>query len=185
MKIPLAALALTLLTLPRLQAAPPDPKTQPAGGGKVAIINTDAFRDPTVGIKVLLRALSTAERELKPRADELRQLGERYQKLVAEIETARKAGDKAGVNSRIPQADALRKSIEDKQREARAAAEKRMGELTGPIYKDVFTALKAYAAQRGVGVILDAPKMGDALMLVSPDMDLTIAFITDYNSRHP
>jgi Skp family chaperone for outer membrane proteins len=185
MKTPLAIFALSLLTLPRLQAAPPDPKSQPAGGGKVAIVNTNAFRDPAAGIKVLLRALATAERELKPFADELQQMGDRYQKLAAEIEIARKANDKAAINSKTAQADTLRKSIEAKRREAQAAAEKRMSELTGPIYKDVYTALKAYAAQRGVGILLDGPKMGDALMLVSPEMDLTLPFITDYNSRHP
>jgi Skp family chaperone for outer membrane proteins len=185
MKRTLVLLAFSTLMLSALQAAPPETKPPAAAGGRVAVVNTDAFRDPTVGIKTLLRALASAEQELKPRADELRQLAERYQKLVSETEAARKAGDKAGVSSRISQTDALRKSIEAKQREARAAAEKRMGELTGPIYKDVYTALKAYAAQRGVGLLLDGPKMGDALMLVSPDLDLTVPFITDYNSKHP
>lgn len=153
--------------------------------GKIAIIDTEAFADPKTGITKLVSAFEVVNREFKPRSDELQRLRAQYEQLGKDIEATRTLEDQKARNAKIEQAEALKKDIERKTQDAQSAYQKRLREVTEPIYKDISPALQAFARQRGVNVIFDVSKLGEVMFIVNESVDLTRAFITDYNQRNP
>lgn len=166
-------------------AAPAPQNTGVIADGKIAIIDTEAFADPKTGITRLVSALETVNREFKPRSDELQKLRAQYEQLGKDIEATRNLEDQKARTAKIEQAEALKKDIERKTQDAQSAYQKRLREATEPIYKDISPALQAFARQRGVNVIFDVSKLGEVMFVVNDTVDLTRAFITDYNQRNP
>ncbi|HEX6182989.1 MAG TPA: OmpH family outer membrane protein [Pyrinomonadaceae bacterium] len=153
--------------------------------GKFAIIDTDAFNDPAQGIKRLVAAFQTVEREFKPRRDEITTLKTRYDALVKEIQDTQKVAAPAALATKAEQAEALKVEIERKQQDGQRALDRRAQELTGPVFQDIGNALQAFAKARGLTVIFDLSKMGNAVMVLDGAPDITAAFIADYNTRNP
>ena len=153
--------------------------------GKIAIINTEAFADPKTGITRLVSALDVVNREFKPRSDELQKLRAQYEQLGKDIAATANVEDQRARTAKLEQAEALKKDIERKAQDAQSAYQKRLRDVTEPIYKDISPALQAFARQRGVNVIFDVSKLGEVMFVVNDTVDLTRAFITDYNQRNP
>lgn len=174
------------------QTAPATRPAAPQGGaaaaiaeGKFAIIDTDAFNDQTNGIKRLVAAFQTVEREFKPRRDEIQTLRTRFEALAKEIESTKAVAAPAALQTKAEQAQQLETEIKRKQEDGQKALDKRVQELTGPVYQDIGTALQAYARARGLSVIFDVSKMQGVVMVVNEGVDITGAFIADYNQRNP
>jgi Skp family chaperone for outer membrane proteins len=191
-----AALAATAFVAASAQTAPaqrpapsPAAPAQSAGAvaeGRFAIVDTDAFTDQKQGIHRLVAAFQTVEREFKPRRDELQQLQTRYEALTKQISETQKVADQKATAALADQADTLKTDIEQKQQAGQKALDKRVKELTEPIYQDIGNALQAFARARGVSVVFDISKMQGVVMLVNPaGVDITDAFIADYNQRNP
>jgi len=153
--------------------------------GKIAIIDTEAFADPKTGITKLVSAFETVNREFKPTLDELQKLRTQYEQLGKDIQATEKLEDQKARNAKLEQAEALKKSIERKTQDAQTAYQKKLREVTEPVYKDISPALQAFARQRGVNVIFDVSKLGEVMFVVNDAVDLTKAFIADYNQRNP
>jgi Skp family chaperone for outer membrane proteins len=185
----LAALA-TLTANAQQPAATPRPA--PAQGaavaipdGKFAIIDTEAFGDPKTGIARLVNAFNAVEREFKPRRDEVQQLQARYEQLLKEIDATKGVADQKTLTAKADQAETIEKEIKRKQEDGQRDLERRARALTDPIYQDISNALQAFAKQRGVAVIFDVSKMGQAMFVVNDAVDITDSFIADYNQRNP
>jgi hypothetical protein len=56
-------------------------------------------------------------------------------------------------------------------------------EVLDPIEADVMRAIEKYAAAHGIGILLDRGKLDDALLVVAAGVDITNAFIKDYNAK--
>ncbi len=153
--------------------------------GEIATIDTEAFADPKTGITRLVSAFEVVNREFKPRSDELQRLRAQYEQLGKDIEATRTLEDQRARNAKVEQAEALKKDIERKTQDAQSAYQKRLREATEPVYKDISPALQAFARQRGVNVIFDVSKLGEVMFIVNDSVDLTRAFIADYNQRNP
>lgn len=153
--------------------------------GKFAIIDTDAFNDPAQGIKRLVAAFQTVEREFKPRRDEIQTLRTRLEALAKEIESTKAVADQRALAAKADQATQLDTEIKRKQEDGQKALDKRVQELTGPVYQDIGTALQAFARARGLTVIFDVSKMQGVVMVVNDSVDITSQFIADYNQRNP
>jgi Skp family chaperone for outer membrane proteins len=153
--------------------------------GKFAIIDTDAFNDQANGIKRLVAAFQTVEREFKPRRDEIQSLRTRLETLVKEIESTKAVAAPAALQTKAEQAQQLETEIKRKQEDGQKALDKRVQDLTGPVYQDIGTALQAFARARGLTVIFDVSKMQGVVMVVNEQIDITGAFIADYNQRNP
>jgi Skp family chaperone for outer membrane proteins len=185
--------ALAALTATAQTAARPAPAGAPApqnnGGvvpdGKVAIIDSDAFGDEKAGVQRLLAAVTTLNREFKPRRDELQTLKTRYDGLVKQINDTKAVANQASLAQLAEQAEGLEKELKRKQEDGQAAYQKRMQELTDPVMRDLSLALQNFAKQRGISVVFDLSKMGTAVMVVNNAVDITDAFIADYNQRNP
>src|SRR5437868_10557071 len=183
----IAAVAAVAQTAPAQRPAP-----APAQGGatiaegKFAVVDTEAFTDQKEGIKRLVAAFQTVEREFKPRRDELQQLQARYDALAKQISDTQKVADQKALAALADQADTLKTDIEQKQQAGQKALDRRVKELTEPVYQDIGNALQAFARARGISVVFDISKMQGVVMLVNPaGVDITDAFIADYNQRNP
>lgn len=167
-------------------ASPTAPQnTGVVADGKIAIIDTEAFADPKTGITRLVSAFEVVNREFKPRSDELQKLRAQYEQLGKDIEATRTLEDQRARAAKVEQAEALKKDIERKTQDAQSAYQKRLREATEPVYKDISPALQAFARQRGVNVIFDVSKLGEVMFIINDSVDLTRAFITEYNQRNP
>ncbi|MCM3902395.1 MAG: OmpH family outer membrane protein [Pyrinomonadaceae bacterium] len=153
--------------------------------GKIAIIDTEAFADPKSGITRLVSAFEVVNREFKPRSDELQRLRAQYEQLGKDLQATTQVEDQRARNAKLEQAEALKKDIERKTQDAQSAYQKKLREVTEPVYRDISPALQAFARQRGVNVIFDVSKLSEAMFVVNETVDLTRAFITDYNQRNP
>jgi Skp family chaperone for outer membrane proteins len=153
--------------------------------GKIAIIDSDAFSDQKAGIQRLVAAFQTVEREFKPRRDELQTMRTRYDALVKQANDTKAVADQKSLAALADQAETLKNDIERRQQDGQRALEKRVQELTGPIFEDVGKALQAFAATRGITLVFDVSKTGNAMMVVNNAVDITDAFIADYNQRNP
>ncbi|MDQ1605523.1 MAG: hypothetical protein QOE01_3368 [Actinomycetota bacterium] len=153
--------------------------------GKFAIIDTEAFGDTKEGIQRLVAAFQTVEREFKPRRDEITTLKTRYDALVKEINDTKAVAAPAALQTKADQASQLEIEIKRKQEDGQKALDKRVQDLTGPVYQDIGNALQAYAKARGLSVVFDVSKMQGVLMVVDGGIDITSAFIADYNQRNP
>jgi Skp family chaperone for outer membrane proteins len=135
----------------------------------VAFIDTDAFADPQTGITKLVNSFRALEAEFKPRRDEISKLREQLS---------------AGTGDR----KRLEGEIKRKQAAGQADLDKRVMELTGPIYQDIGNSLKPFCKQHGVSLLFDAGKMKKTdklppfdLTLPADTPDLTAAFVSAYN----
>ena len=169
----------------RPAATPAAPPAAAIAEGKFAIIDTDAFNDPAQGIKRLVAAFQTVEREFKPRRDEIQSLRTRLEALVKEIESTKAVADQKALAAKADQAQQLEIEIKRKQEDGQKALDRRVQELTGPVYQDIGNALQAYAKARGLSVIFDVSKMQGVVMVVNESIDITAPFIADYNQRNP
>ncbi|HEX8499318.1 MAG TPA: OmpH family outer membrane protein [Pyrinomonadaceae bacterium] len=170
---------------PATRPAAPQVGSAAIAEGKFAIIDTDAFNDPSQGIKRLVAAFQTVEREFKPRRDEITGLKTRYDALVKEINETKAVADQKALATKADQATQLETEIKRKQEDGQKALDRRVQELTGPVYQDIGNALQAFARARGLSVIFDVSKMQGVVMVVNEGVDITGAFIADYNQRNP
>jgi Skp family chaperone for outer membrane proteins len=180
-----AALTATAQTAPAASRPAPAQGAAAIAEGKFAIIDTDAFNDPAQGIKRLVAAFQTVEREFKPRRDEIQTLRTRLEALAKEIESTKAVADQRALAAKADQATQLDTEIKRKQEDGQKALDKRVQELTGPVYQDIGTALQAFARARGLTVIFDVSKMQGVVMVVNDSVDITTQFIADYNQRNP
>ena len=181
-----AALTASAQTQPAARPAAPAPAgAVTVAEGKFAIIDTESFGDQKDGIKRLVAAFQTVEREFKPRRDEIQALRTRYDALVKEVNDTKAVAAPAALAQKADQAEALKVEIERKQQDGQKALDKRVQELTGPVYQDVGNALQAYAKARGLSVVFDVSKMQGVVMVVDGAIDITNAFIAEYNTRNP
>lgn len=135
----------------------------------VAYVDTDAFADPQKGITKLVNAFKAIEAEFKPRKDEITKLREQL---------SAGTGDKKRLEGEIKR----------KQAAGQAELNKRVTELTGPIYEDIGKSLTQFCKKYGISMLFDPGKLKKMSKLPPFDLslpattpDVTAAFISDYN----
>jgi outer membrane protein len=188
--------AITVLPAYAQQRATAAPQTAPTGGGgggaigdsKVAVIFTDVFLDPKNGIGKINVLANNLEREFDPRRKELQGLQQRAQTLNDEITKLQQGGPNSPVppqtiQQKLDQLDTLKKDLQRKAEDYQAAVQKRQQEVLGPLQEDIGKALEAYARARGISVLIDASRV--PLIYAADNLDITRAFIADYNTKNP
>src|SRR5436190_751562 len=89
----------------------------------------------------------------------------------------------AQIQAKIDQLDAQKKEYQRKGEDDQTAYQKRRAEALQPLQEDVAKALDAFARTRGITILLDGSQM--PLTYVDDAIDITDAFIADYNSKNP
>jgi Skp family chaperone for outer membrane proteins len=180
----------------RPSTTPARPATTPAASAnpnanvpdsKIAFINTEAFGDEKVGITRYINAIKSLEKEFQPRQSELTTMSARLKTLADEIQKLGAANvvDPKTVQAKQDEAEALQRDIKRKKEDADALFQKRYEAVVSPISQDIGKSLTDFANQRGITMILDLSKLMPAVLTVNPAMDVTEAFIVEYNRTHP
>ncbi|HEX8844036.1 MAG TPA: OmpH family outer membrane protein [Pyrinomonadaceae bacterium] len=166
------------------------PATAPASNApvpdtKIAFIDTGAFGEEKGGIVRYVNAMKSLEREFKPRQDELNTMNARIKALADEISKTANVADPKTIQAKNDEGERLQRDLKYKKEQADADFAKRYQEVVGPISQDIGKALDQFATQRGITMILDISKLAPAVLTVNPAMDVTTAFIAEYNSKNP
>ena len=170
----------------RPAATPANPaaaQTVAVPDSKMAMIYSDAFLDPKNGIARYSSLLTTLNREFEPRRTELQGMQTRIQTLTKEIEDTQAVAAPDAIRQKRDQLTQLNTDFKRKGEDAQAAYEKRRQEIFTPLQADIGKALEAFAKARGITVIVDGSQV--PLVYAADSIDVTRAFITEFNSKNP
>ena len=174
---------------PTPAAAPTTPPATVAlPTSKMAVIYTDVFLDQKTGIAKFNSLLTKLNSEFQKLKDEINALQQRAQALETEINKLREAPagtpiDQRSLQAKIDQLEQLKKEIQRKAEDAQAAYNRRRQELFAPLQDEIGKALEVFAKARGINVIIDGAQV--PLLYAAESIDITRAFITDFNSKNP
>jgi outer membrane protein len=150
---------------PTTPAAPPAtaPQTSTVAvpDSKMAMIYSDAFLDPKNGIGLQTRITT----------------------LTKEIEDTQNVADPNAIRQKRDQLAQLSTEFKRKGEDAEAEYNKRRQVIFTPLQQDIGKALEAFAKARGITVIVDASQV--PLVYAADNIDITRAFIADFNSKNP
>ena len=185
----LATLAISSASAQQKPAAPagaPATASQSTGAvpdSKMALIYSDAFLDPKNGIARFSTLLSTLNREFQPRQTDLNSISTRITALTKEISDTQSVADPKTIQQKSDQLEQLKTEYKRKGEDAEAAYTKRRQDIFAPLQEDIGKALEAFAKARGITVIVDGSQV--PVVYASDSIDITRAFIGDFNSKNP
>lgn len=154
-------------------------------GTRIAIIYTDFFYDPNNGISRVLNAIKSLDQQFQPRKTEMQRLRQRIEQLTNETSGPAPDVTSMAVESKRDELEHLKKESQRKAEDFQTEYSKRMRNTLNPIFEDLDKAIKSFAQQRGIDLILDGSKMDDALLYMSESVDLTHAFVMEFNRTNP
>ena len=175
------------------QQPKPGPTTAPAASApqanvavpdiKLAMIYSDAFLDPKTGIARFNSLLTTLNREFQPRQTELQSLQQKINTLSKEIDDTQNVAAPDSIRQKRDQLAQMNTDFKRKGEDAEAAYNKRRGEIFLPLQQDIGKALEVFAKARGITVIVDGSQV--PVVYAADSIDITRAFISDFNSKNP
>jgi len=183
-----AAFSQTPTPSSRPAAAPAQAAAAPPGGtgaeGKVAYINTAQFRVGVQELKVRLDALNA---EFEPKKKEIQALEEELNNLKNKINTQ---GNTVSLQVRtqwVDDATEKEKLLKRRAEDYDALGQKRLAEVSQPVYEKVGKFLEQYCSQRGIVLVLEggAAQQAGVLIYASPATDVTEDFMKEYNKVNP
>ena len=136
----------------------------------VAFINTEDFGLPGTGIKRLTDAFEKIDKEFRGRREEVN-------RRLQEVESAP-----------AERREQMKRDAQRLQMEGQAALDKRLTELTSPVYQDIARALQKFGEAEGISLFFDLskfqpshklPPLGLSLPTAAPNV--TQKFIAAYN----
>ena len=168
--------------------APATPANVALPTSKMAVIYTDMFLDQKTGIAKFNSVVTKLNNEFQVPKNEIQGMQTRGQTLQDEITKLQNAPagtpiDQRSLQAKIDQLEQLKKDIQRKGEDAQAAYNRRRQELFTPLQDEIGRALEAFAKARGINVIIDAAQV--PLLYAADSIDITRAFITDFNSKNP
>ena len=161
---------------------------QPAANvpvSKMAVIYSEAFQDPKIGIARFAVTLNKLNAEFQKVQDDLTQTAQRLRGLQDEINKLQQTGTAtpSQVQTKIDALDQQKREYTRKGEDAKAQYQKRYQDLFVPLQDDVSKALNGYAKDHGITLIVDGSQV--PILYAAESMDVTRAFIAEYNSRNP
>ena len=162
------------------------PQAAPVPRSKIAVIYSGAFQDAKEGITRFSATVTKLNTEFQPVQNELNQTAQRLNALQEEIKKMQQGATPATpqqIQVKINQFDEQKKAYERKGEDARRNYQTRRGELLMPLQEDVGKALDAFGKANGITMIIDGTQV--PLVYAADAIDITRAFIADYNRRNP
>jgi Skp family chaperone for outer membrane proteins len=145
------------------------------------------FGDEKNGILRYVDAARSVQLEFQPRTTELQNLQNRLNTLANEIQTLMKAAvvDQKTVQAKQAEGERLQQEFNTKKDRLDEDVSKRYQQVVSPISNQIGAALDQFARQRGITMTLDISKLLPAILTAVPAVDVTQAFIADFNSKNP
>ena len=195
----IAAASVSIFAQPRpsptpTPARPVTPPQAPANltvavpPSKIAVIDTEAFSDEKAGIFRLVDAIKIVQNEFRGRQQELQALQTRINTLVEDIRKLRQAPgviDQKTIQAKQEEGTRVQQDLQTKQQRFDEDYSKRYGEVTAPISQQIGKALDDFARQYGITMTLDVSKLLPAIVTALPTIEVTEAFIADFNRKNP
>lgn len=150
---------------------------------KIALIYSDAFLDSKTGIARFNTLVTTLNREFQPRQTELQGLQQRIEALTVDIQKTAPVSDPKTLQTKQDQVDQMKKDFQRKGEDAQVAYDRRRKEIFTPLQDDIGKALEVYAKGHNINVIIDGSQV--PLVYAADALDITRAFINDFNSKNP
>lgn len=154
---------------------------------RIGCINSGTFLDEQTGIKQLVKVAKGLELEFSSTQSELSLLGEKLRTLVGELQklSADQVANAKAIADKQAEGAKLQQELQAKQQAAQDAYSKRGQEMQAPIAAEIGKEMRTFAKERDLGLVLDTAKLGEAILDVKPELDLTADFIGYFNARHP
>ena len=155
--------------------------------GKIAVIFSEAFQDPKIGIAKFNVLQNQLIAEFKKPQDDLTAAAQRVQSLQEEITKLQSSTapiDPKTIQAKVDQLDQLKKDSQRKLEDTQAAYQKRRADLLTPLQEEVGKALDAFAKAHGITLIIDG-SLGPGVLFAADSMDVTRVFISEYNAKNP
>lgn len=164
----------------------PSPVVKAVETARVACVNSGEFLAPEGGIKVLVRAGQSLDLEFSSTQSELSLLNEKLRTLVGELQKlgADKVANAKAIEEKQTEGLKLQQELQQKQQTAQNAYQQRQQEVLGPLMQKVDAELQVYAKARDISLMLDLSKLGEAVLVLKPELDLTADFINYYNAKN-
>lgn len=165
---------------------PASPQTVAVPRSKIAVIYSGAFQDAKEGITRFAATVTKLNAEFQPVQNELNQTAQRLNALQEEIKKMQQGATPATpqqIQVKINQFDEQKKAYDRKGEDARLNYQKRRGELLMPLQEDVGKALDVFGKANGITMIIDGTQV--PLVYAADTIDITKAFIADYNRKNP
>jgi len=162
------------------------PQTAAVPRSKIAVIYSGAFQDAKEGITRFAALVTKLNAEFQPVQNELNQTAQRLNALQEEIKKMQQGATPATpqqIQVKINQFDEQKKAYERKGEDARLNYQKRRAELLMPLQEDVGKALDVFGKANGITMIIDGTQV--PLVYAADTIDITKAFIADYNRKNP
>ncbi len=172
--------------LPR-PAATPVASNVAVPQSKIALIDTGMFGDEKNGIFLYVDAAKKVQLEFKPRTDELDNLATRLNALANEITKLRQVAvvDQKTIQAKQAEGERLQQEATTKKERLDEDVSKRYEQVIAPISKQIGAVMDQFAQQRGITMTLDMSKLLPVILTAVPAIDLTQAFIDEFNRSHP
>ncbi len=160
----------------------------PAGGagaeGKLAYINTSKFSSDIGELRIKLDALNA---EFEPKKKEVQVEEDALNNLKNKINTQGATVSVAVRNQWVEEASDKEKILTRKKEDYNTAGQKRLAEVTQPIYDKVGKFLEGYCQQRGIVMVLEggAAQQAGILLFAAQATDITDDFVKEYNKVNP
>ena len=170
---------------PVFAQTPQAPGTVPVG--KVAVIFSEAFQDPKIGIAKFSVLQNQLIAEFKKPQDDLTAAAQRVQSLqdeIAKLQNSAAPVDPKTIHAKVDQLDQLRQDSQRKLEDTQAAYQKRRGDLLTPLQEQVGKALDTFAKAHGITLIIDGSQV-PGVLFATDSMDVTKVFISEYNAKNP
>ena len=173
---------------PATTSAPAASTAAPAGGtgaeGKVAYINTAAFRNGIGELKVKLDALNV---EFEPKKKEIQAMEDELNNLKNKINTQ---GATVSVQVRNQWAEDYTEKEKVYKRKAEdydTMGQRRLAEISQPVYDKVGKFLEQFCQSRGIVLVMEggAAQQAGILLFAAPATDITDEFMKEYNKSNP
>jgi Skp family chaperone for outer membrane proteins len=173
-------------TQPRPQPSPAQPAVANVPVSKLAVIYSAAFQDPKNGIARFTVTLTKLNGEFQKTQDELSQTAQRLKGLQDEINKLQQTPGvtPAQIQAKIDALDQQKRDYQRKGEDAQTQYQKRRTELFTPLQDDVGKALDAFAKARNITMIIDGSQV-EGILYAADVLDITKAFISDYNNKNP
>jgi Skp family chaperone for outer membrane proteins len=152
--------------------------------GKIAIINTAAFR---VGIDELKIRLEALDKEFEPKNQELAGIQKQIEDLKTKVQTQSKAVQPAVLNGWMQQGAELEKTLKRKSEDYQTLFQKRGQEVVLPIMDKVNKFLDQYSRQNNIVLVLDRDiaMNGSFMVWATQTAEITDDFMKAYNKANP
>jgi outer membrane protein len=156
--------------------APTPPQAIPA---KIALV---AFEQCVLATNEGQRAIQDIQTKYKPKKDQIDALSTEVDSLKKQLQSAPATLPDAERATRLKTIDTKEKQLNREADDAQTAYNAELQEVYGKIAPKVSAVLKKYVSDNGFTILLDVSSQQSNVMWIGPNIDVTQAVVTAYNT---